>query len=272
MAATELGLARYERPAGGGLLAAHRRGGARAPRRRVGDDGELAAAAHRSVEHDDLTPMPAAEPDAVMSARRSTASRRIISRSCRFPCATDGTSRSSIRASRRRWPSSTAPLAERLFGGERGRQAGSRRTRRRAIEIVGVVEDGKYTAIGEQRRAAIFCPLTQRYANSSMLIVRSSPPGAVTAEDLRRLIHRVDPSAADSHVGHRRANYGVAAAALPRRGGRARPARGDRERLLLSGLHAMLAYAVVKRQREIGIRIALGADRVSRGRARCCRA
>ena len=31
--------------------------------------------------------------------------------------------------------------------------------------------------------------------------------------------------------------------------------------LLLSGLHAMLSYAVAKRHREIGIRIALGADR-----------
>jgi predicted permease len=153
--------------------------------------------------------------------------------------------------------------AERLFGGQAiGKQV--REGRGGApIEIVGVVDDGKYTSLGEQRRAAIFRPLTQRYANSSMLIVRSSPPGAVSGEDLRRLIHRVDPS-----LPIRMSATGAQVTALPLLPYRAAVAALGllgliASGLLLSGLHAMLAYAVVKRQREIGIRVALGADRVS---------
>ena len=139
--------------------------------------------------------------------------------------------------SRRWWRSSTAPLAERLFGGQTpsanrfasgrgGAPIADRRGRRRR-EI--------HRASARQRRAAIFCPLTQRYTTSSMLIVRSSPIRRVTAEDLRRVIHRIDPSLPIRIVGHRRANHGAAAAALPRRGGRARPARTDRQRPVAVG-------------------------------------
>jgi predicted lysophospholipase L1 biosynthesis ABC-type transport system permease subunit len=133
--------------------------------------------------------------------------------------------------------------------------------------VIGVVDDGKYTALAEERRAAIFRPLSQRYNNSSMLIVRSSPPGSITRDDLERVIHRVDPalpirwSATGSQVtALPLLPYRVAVAALGLLG---LIASG----LLLSGLHAMLAYAVVRRQREIGIRVALGADRAGVMRA-----
>ena len=158
-------------------------------------------------------------------------------------------------------------VAERLFGGQAlGKQVrdGSGGV---AIEIVGVVEDGKYTSLGEQRRAAIFRPLTQRYANSSMVIVRSSPPGAITGEDLRRLIRRIDPA-----LPIRMSATGGQITALPLLPYRAAVAALGllgliASGLLLSGLHAMLAYAVARRQREIGIRVALGADRASVVRA-----
>jgi macrolide transport system ATP-binding/permease protein len=157
--------------------------------------------------------------------------------------------------------------ADRLFDGNAlGRQL---REGRGGVpmQIIGVVEDGKYSALAEARRAAIFRPLMQRYNNSAMLIVRSSPPGSITAGDLEQVIHRVDPalpirwSATGSQItALSLIPYRVAVTALGLLG---LIASG----LLLSGLHAMLAYAVAKRQREIGIRVALGADGASIMRA-----
>jgi predicted permease len=153
--------------------------------------------------------------------------------------------------------------AERLFGsagGAIGRQVKNGRGGS-PMQIVGVVEDGKYRALAEERRGAIFRPLLQAYSNSSMIIVRSSPPGTIGPEDLRQIIHRVDPSlpirasaTGDQITAFPLFPYRAAVAALGLLG---LIASG----LLLSGLHAMLAYAVVRRQREIGIRVALGADR-----------
>jgi predicted permease len=152
-------------------------------------------------------------------------------------------------------------VADRLFNGDAiGKQLRSGRGGT-PMQIIGVVEDGKYTALSESPRGAIFWPLTQHYSASSMLIVRAAPAGAVTTEDLRHVINRVDPGLPirSSATGAQLTAlpllpYRVAVAALGLLG---LIASG----LLLSGLHAMLAYAVVKRRREIGIRVALGAER-----------
>jgi predicted permease len=153
-------------------------------------------------------------------------------------------------------------LAERLFGSANpiGRQVREGRGGS-PVEIVGLVEDGKYVALAEARRPAFFRPLTQRYANSSVLIVRAASPGSIRPEDLRRVIHSIDPG-----LPIRSTATGEQITALPLLPYRAAVfALGllgvIGSGLLLSGLHAMLAYAVVKRQREIGIRVALGASR-----------
>jgi predicted permease len=153
-------------------------------------------------------------------------------------------------------------LAERLFGSANpiGRQVREGRGGT-PVEIVGLVEDGKYVALAEARRPAFFRPLTQRYANSSVLIVRAASPGSIRPEDLRRVIHSIDPG-----LPIRSTATGEQITALPLLPYRAAVfALGllgvIGSGLLLSGLHAMLAYAVVKRQREIGIRVALGASR-----------
>ena len=158
--------------------------------------------------------------------------------------------------------------AERLFGGDSaiGQQVKSGRNGH-PMQVIGVVDDGKYTALAERRRGAIFRPLRQAYANSSMVIVRASTPGTIRPEDLRQIIHRIDPALPirSSVTGEQITAfplfpYRAAVAALGLLGVIA-------SGLLLSGLHAMLAYAVVKRQREIGIRVALGADRAGVMRA-----
>jgi len=153
-------------------------------------------------------------------------------------------------------------LAERLFGDANavGRQLREGRGGT-PVEIVGVVEDGKYTALGEARRSALFRPIAQRYSTSSLLIVRSASAGQVRPEDLRRLLRDIDPNlpvrmaaTGDDITILPLLPYRVAVAALGLLG---LICSG----LLLSGLHAMLAYVVSKRQREIGIRVALGAGR-----------
>ncbi|MGH9220650.1 MAG: FtsX-like permease family protein, partial [Vicinamibacterales bacterium] len=95
----------------------------------------------------------------------------------------------------------------------------------------------------------------------SVLIVRAASPGSIRSEDLRRVIHAIDPG-----LPLRSTATGEEITALPLLPYRAAVfALGllglIGSGLLLSGLHAMLAYAVVKRQREIGIRVALGANR-----------
>ena len=155
-----------------------------------------------------------------------------------------------------------ARLAERLFPGV---DAIGRQVRNglggAPTTIVGMVDNGKYAAIGESPRGAIFFPLTQRYSTSSMLLARTKTGSGVTPQDLQRVIRDIDPN-----LPIRTAATGTELTAMPllpyRAGVIALGLLGlIASGLLLSGLHAMLAYAVVKRQREIGIRVALGADR-----------
>ena len=155
-------------------------------------------------------------------------------------------------------------LAERLFPGQNavGRQVTNGGGGRPTV-IVGIVESGKYVAIGEAPRGAIYFPLKQFYRTSSMLIARTAPGSGVTPGDLRRIIQRIDPNLPilTSATGEQLTAFPL----LPYRAGVV--ALGllgiIASGLLLSGLHALLAYAVTRRRREIGIRVALGADRAT---------
>jgi predicted permease len=129
-----------------------------------------------------------------------------------------------------------------------------------SIEIVGVVEDGKYDAITEAPQAAMFFPLAQENEADTTLVVRSVLPAAQVAPALNRVFRSVDaslpvtiqcwPDALALVLFPAR----VATAALSVMGLLA-------GLLAVTGVFGMAAYSVSKRMRELGIRMAMGAQR-----------
>lgn len=160
-------------------------------------------------------------------------------------------------------------LAERLFGGVEAAVGRPIRLGRGGppVEIAGVVGDAKYAALAERRSSAIFRPMAQSYNASTVLAVRFAGPPTARVAELGALIAAIDPSVPVRFVGPASEllafplfPYRAAAAVLMLLG-------VVTVGLLLTGLHGLLAYSVTARQRDIGIRLALGAGSLTIVRA-----
>jgi predicted permease len=128
------------------------------------------------------------------------------------------------------------------------------------VEVVGVVEDGKYESLTESPRPVVFEPIVQTYNGTTTIIARSAQPPEQILAEIRAAIRSIDSSLPLYGTGTVEQMLGLAmfpsqAAAI------ALSAFGILAVVLsATGIHGLVAYAVSKRQREIGIRIAIGAS------------
>jgi predicted permease len=129
------------------------------------------------------------------------------------------------------------------------------------VEVVGVVENGKYTAnLAEDQQAAMFLPILQSPASDTWIVVRSSIdpqqlPSAIH-ETLRTLDAALPAFIQPWHEEMNGALFGSRMATL------SLGVLGIMGAMLsITGIFGMAAYSVSKRLKELGIRVALGATR-----------
>jgi predicted permease len=127
-------------------------------------------------------------------------------------------------------------------------------------EVVGVVEDGKYRSLTEDQMPAMFFSFLQHQSGGTALVVRSErDPSEITAA-LQRTIRSVDSGLPftittwTEEMNTALFASRVATVALGVLGMLG-------AMLAVTGIFGMASYVVSKRLRELGIRVALGANR-----------
>jgi predicted permease len=154
-----------------------------------------------------------------------------------------------------------AEFARKIFGSFPSALGGHYKTEDGTrIEVVGIVEQGKYHSLTEDAQPAMFVPSLQSPSSETWMVVRSKRDSQQLAPAIRSTLHDLDsglPVYVQTWV--KELDHPLFA---PRMATLSLGVLGLIGAMLsITGIFGMAAYSVSKRRRELGIRIALGAQR-----------